>query len=82
MLPENPSTGYQWDMDVSEGLGIWDLGLVTDESIGELHTWALQATGSGYQEVNGVYKRPWKEATRYDPIYNLNIRIIPAALDD
>lgn len=65
-LNENPTTGYSWNLTTTAGLQV-----VSDEYIpgntsapvagaGGIHRWAIASVGTGLQEINGVYVRPWE----------------------
>lgn len=62
-LPENPTTGYSWDLSQSPGIT-----LLRDEYIpptsqmmgaGGTHAWYFKGEKSGDQVVYGEYRRPW-----------------------
>ena len=60
-LNENPTTGYQWALETTDGLEIMSdnvlptaTGLV---SAGGIHEWDLKASGSGTQPVTGSDSR-------------------------
>jgi len=65
LLPENPSTGYQWMIDFPTGLLVQDQGYIENETItpmagaGGYHYWDVTAIGSGNQKINGIYVQPW-----------------------
>ena len=77
-LQENPTTGYSWNVSVTEGLKI-----VSDEFIGPgnkqvvgaggKHVWTIQATGIGDQTFSGVYRRPWEPPAENDTTYTEHI---------
>ena len=78
-LAENPSTGYSWNMTVSDGLKI-----VSDRYIppaqqipgrGGVHEWTIEATGPGRQTVSGIYKRPWEPLQNNETTYMLNLNV-------
>lgn len=73
-LEENPSTGYQWQIDFAAGSNI-SIIHVTDNGFSQeaagnhplvgapgIHSWTIEATGSGTAIVVFVYRREW-EAT-------------------
>lgn len=66
MLPENPTTGYSWNMSHSAGLT-----LLKDEFIppatqlagaGGTHSWLFGAAEKGNQSIHAEYRRPWVPA--------------------
>lgn len=65
-LPENPTTGYSWNLVHSAGLT-----LLNDEFIppstqlvgaGGTRLWLFSAVEKGNQSVHGEYRRPWVPA--------------------
>ncbi|CAJ36116.1 protease inhibitor I42 family protein [Methanocella arvoryzae] len=80
-LAENPSTGYMWIVNSTDGLTVKDLGHVHGEAapgmvgVGGNHTFQITATGDGNQTFSGVYKRAWEPATDSDKTFTLNIVI-------
>jgi len=65
-LPENPTTGYSWNLSHSAGLA-----LLKDEYIapktqlagtGGAHSWVFGAVKRGDQALHGEYRRPWVPA--------------------
>ncbi|OPY26964.1 MAG: Chagasin family peptidase inhibitor I42 [Methanocella sp. PtaU1.Bin125] len=81
-LPENPSTGYSWQMTWSDGLE-----KVSDDyrqgstgTAGRLlvgapgtHEWVFKVTEAGPQKVTGVYKRPWESSSAGEKTYTLDV---------
>lgn len=66
VLPENPTTGYSWNLSHSTGLT-----LISDDFIppgtqlmgaGGSHEWVFHASGKGDQAVHAEYRRPWVKA--------------------
>jgi inhibitor of cysteine peptidase len=79
-LNENPTTGYSWTINVTPGLTI-----VSDQYIapsgglmgaGGQHEWQVKATGTGDQQLTGIYQRPWEPVSGNETTYRLNIRIV------
>jgi inhibitor of cysteine peptidase len=68
-LEENPTTGYEWNATVSEGLSILSDDFEPSDTSGQvvgaggIRSWELVATETGTQEFSAVYKRPWEETT-------------------
>jgi len=74
-LRENPTTGYSWNLSISDGLG-----RTRDEYIpsqvggqivggGGIHSFYFVTTNAGEQKVMGEYRRPWLKSgtiTRVD----------------
>ena len=67
-LPENPTTGYTWNLSVSPGLSVLNASYVPSDTTGKLvgsggtRIWFLNATLPGTQTVSGTYGRPWEPA--------------------
>ena len=80
-LAENPSTGYRWIVNSTDGLTVKDLGYDQREAapgmvgVGGNHTFQITATGEGNQTFSGVYQRAWEPASASDKTYTLNIVI-------
>jgi inhibitor of cysteine peptidase len=79
-LNENPTTGFNWSINVTPGLTI-----VSDQYIapsgdlmgaGGQHEWQVTATGTGDQQFTGIYKRPWEPTFGNETTYRLNIEIV------
>ena len=68
LLPENPTTGYTWNLSVSPGLSVLNDSYVPSDTTGKLvgsggtHVWFLKADQAGEQVVSGLYRRPWEPA--------------------
>lgn len=68
-LEENPTTGYQWNISVTDGLVVLGDTYGPSDTSGELvgaggrHVWVLYAIDTGTYTFNAVYKRPWEEMT-------------------
>ena len=67
-LPENPTTGFSWNLSVTPGISILNDTYIPNDTSGKLvgsggvHLWFLKATGPGDQGISGVYVRPWEPA--------------------
>ncbi len=79
-LDENPTTGFEWSIEVSDGLVVLsdeyippqDEGLV---GAGNVHVWEIQAVETGTQQVNGIYKRSWENITGDELKYELTVNV-------
>jgi inhibitor of cysteine peptidase len=80
-LPENPSTGYAWDMTATSGLH-----LISDTfqrpttkliGTGGTHIWRYQVAGTGAQSVTARYHRPWVAASQTDKKFSLSVQVDP-----
>jgi len=81
-LEENPSTGYAWKLNVTEGLiqdsegfepASGDGGLVGAPGV---HTWTFHGEAPGTYLIEGVYARPWEEPTGAEERFNLTVEIV------
>ncbi len=81
-LRENPSTGYSWELNVSEGLDILSDGYTQDQApegqvgVPGTHSWTIEAVSLGSQQVNGIYKRPWENMTGTEENFTLTVEVI------
>jgi inhibitor of cysteine peptidase len=79
VLDENPSTGYAWIINVTPGLTIVTDTFVPSSSglagAGGQHEWQVKATGTGDQQLTGIYKRSWEPTIGNETTYSLNIKI-------
>ena len=78
-LNENPTTGYQWTLETTDGLEIMNdnflppaTGLV---GAGGIHEWDIKATASGTQQVTGVYSRSWETLTDSEQRFVLTVEV-------
>ncbi len=79
-LDENPTTGYMWSIEASDGLVVLSDKYIPpqDESLigaGNVHVWEIQAVETGTQQVNGIYKRPWENVTGDELKYELTVNV-------
>lgn len=81
-LRENPSTGYSWELNVSEGLSVLSDEYIQDEAAEDkvgvpgTHSWIIQAVDQGSQQVNGIYKRSWENTTGTEDNFTLAVEVI------
>lgn len=82
-LPENPSTGYSWQMmmmsdgieQVSDNYVPGNRGTPQRPLVGAggTHEWAFKVAKSGLQTISGIYKRPWEGSSVGEKTYKLNV---------
>jgi inhibitor of cysteine peptidase len=83
-LAENPTTGYRWDVQATDGLT-----LKSDEfkrpfsyppraGAGGVRTWDYVITGAGTQEFSATYHPAWMPAEEDDRRYDLTFEVRPA----
>ena len=76
-LPENPTTGYQWNISVTGGLSPVNETYIPDDTTGKLvgsggtHVWFLKTTQQGNQAITGIYRRSWEPVTGNETGYHL-----------
>lgn len=77
ILPENPSTGYQWNMTFPEEIVLQSEafepapgseGLV---GAGGTRTWLVHIEATGIYQISGKYARPWEP----DPVDTFSVTI-------
>jgi inhibitor of cysteine peptidase len=80
-LPENPTTGYTWQLSVTQGLVVQNESYQPDDLTGKLigsggtHLWIMRAVQPGMQTVSGVYSRPWESAAGNQTSFTLNLMV-------
>jgi inhibitor of cysteine peptidase len=80
-LRENPSTGYSWQLNLSEGLSILNDYYTQDEAPEDMagvpgtHSWIIEAVDQGSQQVNGTYKQPWENTTGPEDNFTLIVEV-------
>lgn len=79
-LDENPTTGYQWSLETTDGLEITgDNYLPPDTDLvgaGGVHEWDIEATGSGTQKITAVYSRSWENLTGSEQRFELTVEVV------
>jgi inhibitor of cysteine peptidase len=84
-LEENPTTGYGWELEVSDGLTVMEDKFITDLKVenltgsGGVRVWTIGVNKSGDQSVSAVYRRPWENVTADEDTFTLDVM---AAGDD
>ena len=85
-LSENPTTGYSWELELSEGLSLLNDEFISPEppegadeplvGAGGAHIWKIEAVTEGNQHLKGIYKRPWENETGEEEIFVLDIEVV------
>ena len=81
-LRENPSTGYSWQLNLSEGLTILNDYYTQDEAPEDMagvpgtHSWIIEAASEGSQQVSGIYKQPWENTTGTEDNFTLTVEVV------
>jgi len=85
-LPENPTTGYSWQLSVTPGLVILNESYQPDDPTGKLigsggtHLWTMRAIQPGMQTISGVYSRLWESASGNQTGFTLNLLVNNSAV--
>jgi inhibitor of cysteine peptidase len=82
-LKENPSTGYSWQLRLSNGLSqLSDKYHPLESSENDFvvgasgfRLWRIEAVAKGSQQVNAIYKRSW-ESTGKEQTFTLNVVVV------
>ena len=81
-LTEDPTAGYTWELNLSEGLTILDEEYVEHpnpqhlEGVPGTHSWLIEAVSPGSQKVTGMYKRYWENTTVMEENFTLNVDVV------
>ena len=85
-LKENPTTGYSWELNLSQGLTNVSNNYYPPESsknneqpivgAGGVHIWEIKAVAEGSQQVKGRYKRPWENITGTEDNFTLKVEVV------
>jgi predicted secreted protein/putative hemolysin len=83
-LNENPTTGFQWNATLSNGLVLESddyqvqphkEGMV---GVGGTHTWIIQAKDLGAQKFSAVYRRSWEPVSGNETAFAVNVNVVKA----
>jgi inhibitor of cysteine peptidase len=80
-LPENPTTGYQWNLTTTPGLQVMDDTYVSSDTTGKLmgaggtRIWEIKATAPGEQKINAVYMRTWEPVTGNETRFSMTVMV-------
>jgi len=84
-LEENPTTGYSWELNLSQGLSLVSDDYYPPESeeseqpllgAGGVHLWEIKANTEGKQLVTAIYKRSWENETGTEDKFTLNVEVV------
>jgi inhibitor of cysteine peptidase len=85
-LQENPTTGYSWELNMSQGLDKVSGNYYPPESskegkqplvgAGGVHIWEIKALTEGSQQVKGIYKRPWEDITGKEDHFTIKVEVV------
>ncbi|MEI7856908.1 MAG: protease inhibitor I42 family protein [Methanomicrobiales archaeon] len=80
-LPENPTTGYQWNLTTTPGLNVISDSYVPTDTTGKLmgsggiHIWDISATATGEQKIEAIYKRSWMQTTGNETNFSMTVMV-------
>jgi len=80
-LPENPTTGYTWNITLTNGLELLNDTYIPDKTaegmvgVGGIHEWIIKTIATGDQSFNGIYKQAWEPVTGNESTYTLNLLV-------
>lgn len=81
-LPENPTTGYTWQLHTSPGIVIVNESYVPDDSTGRVvgsggtRIWEMIAVQPGIQDISGIHARPWESSSENQTSFNLSLNVL------
>ena len=77
-LPENPTTGYTWQLDTTGFEVMSDEYVAPNTQLagaGGYHTWELKAVNTGTYKIYGIYKRSWEQQTADDTTWTATVTV-------
>jgi inhibitor of cysteine peptidase len=80
-LPENPTTGFGWNLTASPGLNVTgDMYIPSDRTgtlvgSGGTHIWEVRVTGTGKQDISAIYKRSWEPVTGNESMFRVTFLV-------
>ena len=86
-LQDNPTTGYSWKLNLSQGLNTTDITGTYSQSEskeseqplvggGGVRQWEIKANSRGNQQVTAIYKRSWENETGTEDKFTLNVEVV------
>jgi inhibitor of cysteine peptidase len=80
-LPENPTTGYQWNLTTTAGLSVMNDTYVASDTTGKIvgsggiHVWDISAVAHGEQKIAAVYKRSWEPLAGNETTFSMTVMV-------
>jgi inhibitor of cysteine peptidase len=80
-LPGNPTTGYTWQMNATQGIVIVNESYIPDDKSGTMvgsggtYHWIMKPIQPGNQMISGVYARPWESNVTNLQTFTLNLAV-------
>jgi len=82
-LPENPSTGYSWNLTGTDGLAVTEDEYIAPETqaLGAegVHSWTMKPQTTGLVTFSAVYDLPWEGQQPGDQTYSVSFYVVPAS---
>jgi len=81
-LPENPTTGFTWNLTTTPGLQIindtYKPTYTTGKMVGSggTHIWDIEAVATGEQKIKGVYMRSWEPASGNETSFSMTVVVV------
>jgi len=81
-LESNPTTGYQWNATVSQGLTITNESYEQNANPGNLvgvggnQMWIVKANTAGKQSFSAIYKQSWMPTTGNETAFVLYVNVV------
>ena len=78
-LPENPTTGFTWNLTTTPGLQIindtYKPTYTTGKMVGSggTHIWDISAVATGEQKIQGVYMRSWEAVSGNETDFSMTV---------
>jgi inhibitor of cysteine peptidase len=78
-LPENPTTGFTWNLTTTSGLQIindtYKPTYTTGKMVGSggTHIWDIQSVAAGEQKIKGVYMRSWEPVSGNETAFSMTV---------
>lgn len=78
-LPENPTTGYEWNLTTTPGLRVTNDTYLPSPTSGKVvgsggtHIWDMTATSPGEQKIQAIYKRSWEPVSGNETTFSMAV---------
>ena len=76
-LPENPTTGYQWNLTTTPGLNVTrDIYIPSSPQMagsGGVRSWDIATVQEDTQQIRAVYMRSWEPVTGNETTFSMTV---------
>ena len=76
-LPENPTTGYQWNLTTTPGLNVTrDTYIPSSPQLagsGGIRSWDMATVQEGTQQIRAIYMRSWEPITGNETTFSMTV---------